>query len=71
MLQEYASNQPTFAQDPEIGAIFTQPSNEYLVNNACAHLLTTIGFLELARRNGTNPTTNPIQARDSKPPPQI
>lgn len=56
-MQVYVSHQSTFAQDPEIGSIFTQPSNEYLVNNACAHLLTTIGFLELARRSGP---INPI-----------
>lgn len=58
MMHTYMTNQASFAQDPDIGSIFTKPSNEYLVNNACAHLLTTIGFLELARRSAGQETTS-------------
>lgn len=47
----YSQRQPEFAQDPEIGAAFDAPTPDFLANNACSQLLTTIGFLQLARRN--------------------
>ncbi len=51
-MAQYSERQPGFAQHPEIGAWFEAPTLDWLANNACDHITTTIGFLELARRQG-------------------
>ena len=55
-MAQYSERQPEFAQHPEIGAWFEAPTLDWLANNACDHITTTIGFLELARRRANAPT---------------
>jgi hypothetical protein len=52
MMGHYIERQPGFAQDPDIGAIFPAPTLDWFANEACDQITTTIGFLELARRQG-------------------
>ena len=52
MMEHYIEHQPGFAQDPDVGTTFQQPTPDWLANNACDQITTTIGFLELARRRG-------------------
>jgi hypothetical protein len=52
MMAHYVEQQPGFAQDPDIGETFQSPTLDWLANNACDQITTTIGFLELARRRG-------------------
>jgi len=53
----YLAQQPDFARDPDIGQIFDTPTMDWLANNACTQITSTIGFLELARRQGANEAT--------------
>jgi hypothetical protein len=52
MMSHYIERQPGFAQDPDVGAMFPSPTLDWLANDACDQITTTIGFLELARRRG-------------------
>jgi hypothetical protein len=52
MMNHYIERQPGFAQDPDVGAMFPSPTLDWLANDACDQITTTIGFLELARRRG-------------------
>jgi hypothetical protein len=52
-MARYIDRQPGFAAHPEVGALFDSPTFEWLANNACDQITTTIGFLELARRRGS------------------
>jgi len=54
-MRTYMAHHAELARDPEIGAIFEDPTDQRLVNDACQHITTLIGFLELARRRGANP----------------
>jgi hypothetical protein len=55
MMAHYVERQPGFAQHPDVGSIFQTPTLDWLANNACDQITTTIGFLELARRRGRAP----------------
>ncbi len=52
MMAHYVERLPGFAQDPVVGGGFDAPTLDWLANNACDQITTTIGFLELARRRG-------------------
>lgn len=58
MMAHYMEHQPGFAQDREVGAMFKSPTLDWLANNACDQITTTIGFLELARRRGAADRTS-------------
>jgi hypothetical protein len=58
-MRTYMTRHAEFARDPEIGAMFEDPTDQQLVNDACQHITTLIGFLELARRRGANPANTP------------
>jgi hypothetical protein len=47
-LAEYIEQQPTFAREREIGAMFEPVTLQRLFNSACIDALTILGFLELA-----------------------
>jgi hypothetical protein len=49
-MRTYMTMQGTWSRDPEIGAIFEDPNDQQLVKDACKHITTLIGFLELAGR---------------------
>jgi hypothetical protein len=51
-MRTYMARHAQLARDPEIGTMFEDPTDERLVNDACQHITTLIGFLELARRRG-------------------
>jgi len=53
-MRTYMARHHELARDPEIGTMFEDPTDERLVNDACQHITTLIGFLELARRRGAN-----------------
>jgi hypothetical protein len=50
----YLQQHQEFARDPDIGQIFDTPTLDWLANNACSQITTTIGFLELARQRGAH-----------------
>jgi hypothetical protein len=66
MMAHYVEQQPGFAQDPDIGETFQSPTLDWLANNACDQITTTIGFLELARRQGTAHRSSGLVAHQSQ-----
>ena len=58
----YLAQQPNFARDADIGQMFDTPTLDWLANNACTQITSTIGFLELARRQGADEATTTTQA---------
>ncbi len=51
-LTDYQRDQPTLAQDSELGHLFERPTAEGVINNACLNLLTVIGLGLLLNRKG-------------------